>query len=51
MKIEKNVNLKGYNTLQIPAFAKYFVIIRSEEEIFELIKNDLWKTEKHCILN
>ena len=34
-------NLKGYNTLQIPAFAKYFVIIRSEEEIFELIKNDL----------
>ena len=51
MQIEKDVDLKQYNTLQIPVKAKYFVRIGNESDIFELIKTDLWKTEKHCILN
>lgn len=51
MQIEKDVDLKQYNTLQIPVKAKYFVIVENESDILELMKNDLRKTEKHCILN
>ena len=51
MYIEENVDLKPYNTLQISVKAKYFVIIENESDILELMKNDLRKTEKHCILN
>ena len=51
MEVQKNVNLKPYNTLQIPVKAKNMVIIRYEEDIFELMNTDLWKKEKHCILN
>lgn len=51
MQIEKDIDLKQYNTLQIPVKAKYFVVVESESDILELMKNDLWKTEKHCILN
>ena len=51
MHIEENVDLKPYNTLQIPVKAKYFVRIEIESDILELIKTDLWKKEKHCILN
>ncbi len=51
MQIENNVDLKPYNTLQIPVKAKYFVKIENEYDIQELIKNDLWESEKHCIIN
>lgn len=51
MQIEENINLKIYNTLQIPVKAKYFVRIENESDILELMKTDLWKDEKHCILN
>lgn len=51
MQIENNVDLKQYNTLQIPVTAKYFVKIEKESGIFELMKTDLWKNEKHCILS
>lgn len=51
MNIEKNMDLILYNTLQIPVKSKYFVIIENESDILELIKTDLWKSEKHCILN
>ena len=51
MQIENNVDLKPYNTLQIPVKAKYFVKIGEESDIQELIKNDLRKSEKHCIIN
>lgn len=51
MYIEENIDLKPYNTLQIPVKAKYFVIIERESDILDLMKNDLRKTEKHCILN
>ena len=51
MHIEENVDLKSYNTLQIPVKAKYFVRIENESDILELMKTGLWKNEKHCILN
>ena len=51
MQIENDVDLKTYNTLQIPVKAKYFVRIVEESDIQELIKNDLRKSEKHCIIN
>jgi len=51
MQVEENIDLKPYNTLQIPVRAKYFVKIQSESDILELMNADLWKKEKHCILN
>jgi UDP-N-acetylmuramate dehydrogenase len=51
MQIEENIDLKPYNTLQIPVKAKYFVKIEKESDIVELVKTDLWKKENHCILN
>ncbi len=51
MQIEENVDLKQYNTLQIPVNAKYFAIVESEYDILELMETDLWKKERHCILN
>ena len=51
MQIEKNVNLKQYNTLQIPAVAKYFVKINQESDLYELMQIDIRSSEKHCILN
>ena len=51
MQIEKNIDLKPYNTLQIPVIAKYFVRIKNESEIIKLMQTDLWKEEKHYILN
>ena len=51
MQIEENVDLKQYNTLKIPVKAKYFVIINQESDILDLMNFDLWKKEKHCILN
>ena len=51
MPIEESVDLKPYNTLQIPVKAKYFVRIENEFDILELMKTGLWKNEKHCILN
>ena len=51
MEIQNNINLKPYNTLQIPVKAKYIAIIKNEEDVYELINTDLWETEKHCILN
>ena len=51
MQIEKDVDLQQYNTLQIPVKAKYLVRIEQESDVLELMKTDLWKTEKHCVLN
>ena len=51
MLIERDVDLKQYNTLQIPIKARYLVRIEHESDILELMKTDLRKTEKHCILS
>lgn len=51
MQIEENIDLKQYNTLQIPVNTKYLVRISKESDVYELMQTDLWKNEKHCILN
>ena len=51
MQIENDVDLLQYNTLQIPVKSKYIVRIEQDSDIFDLIESDLWKNEKHCILN
>ena len=51
MQIEDNIDLKHYNTLQIPVRAKYFVKIQKESDIHDLMDTNLRKNEKHCILN
>ena len=51
MQMENNIDLKQYNTLQIPVKTKYFVRIQNEADIYELMDTDLRKFEKHCILN
>jgi UDP-N-acetylenolpyruvoylglucosamine reductase len=51
MHIEENVDLKQYNTLQIPVKAKYFVRVENESDILDLMETDLWRNERHCILN
>lgn len=51
MQIQENIDLKPYNTLQIPVKAKYFVKIENESDVFDLINSEIWKIEKHCILS
>ena len=51
MQIEENIDLKQYNTLQIPVRTRYLVKIQNESDIYELMDTDLRKNEKHCILN
>lgn len=43
MKIYENVNLKWYNTFMLPSVARYFVEIKSVEDIIELINSDIYK--------
>ena len=51
MKVEKDIDLKPYNTLQISVKSKYLVKLEQESDILELMQTDLWKEWKHCILN
>ena len=50
MKIQQNYSLKDYNTFGIAATAKYFTCFSSENELVELLRNDLCKTEPLFIL-
>jgi UDP-N-acetylmuramate dehydrogenase len=51
MKIEENVSLKPFNTFGIEAKACYFVEVKTDDKILNLIKNDLFKFGKIQILN
>jgi UDP-N-acetylmuramate dehydrogenase len=50
IKIEKNINLKPYNTFGIEANARYFCKISTEEELEELLSSEVYKNERHLIL-
>ncbi|MBL7871849.1 MAG: UDP-N-acetylmuramate dehydrogenase [Cyclobacteriaceae bacterium] len=50
IKIEKNVNLKLYNTFGIEAHARYFCKISAEEQLEELLSSEVYKNEHHLIL-
>ena len=51
MKIEENISLKPFNTFCIEAKARYFVEVKTDAEIIELIKDDIFKFGKIQILN
>lgn len=48
--IEKNINLRPYNTFGIAASARYFCKITDEEQFKSLLQTDLYKNEKVLIL-
>lgn len=50
MKIEKNKNLKEFNTFGISSIAKYFINVNNKNELFHLFKEDLFKKNKFLIL-
>src|SRR6478736_10570826 len=49
-RVEKNVNLKPFNTFGIEAKAKYFCSIESEDQLKELMTTDLFKNESRIFL-
>ena len=50
MQIQQNISLKNYNTLWVDAKAKFFVVIKNEDEILELIQNKIRKENKRLVL-
>jgi UDP-N-acetylmuramate dehydrogenase len=48
--VQKNINLKPFNTFGIEAKAKYFCSIESEEQLQELMATDLFKNERRIFL-
>lgn len=50
MVIEENKLLTEYTTFQVSVYADYFVILHSEEELYQLMQSDVWKNNKRYIL-
>lgn len=50
IQIQENVNVKPYNTFGFSAKARYFVIIRSEDDLLNLMQSPLFQGKKHFIL-
>lgn len=48
--IQADVSLLKYNTFHIDAKAKYFVVVKSEEDVLELLKTDIFQTNKRLLL-
>lgn len=50
ISIQKNIDLKPYNTFGIQAKADHFVSLHTPDDLYELIQSDLFKNERHLIL-
>ncbi len=50
MQIKKNFWLKAYNTFTVDVQADFFVEIKDEQEIFDLISMDVFSTQARLIL-
>jgi UDP-N-acetylmuramate dehydrogenase len=50
MQIEKQKQLKPYNTFSLPATAKYFARVTTEAELQELVQTKTFQEEEHFIL-
>ena len=48
--IQRNVDLKPFNTFGIPVNARYFTVINSVRDLVELIHTDLFRNERNLIL-
>jgi UDP-N-acetylmuramate dehydrogenase len=47
LSIQKQTNLQPYNTFGIQAYAKYFTIVRSIDDIRNLLQSEIFRNEKH----
>jgi len=50
MQIQENISLKKYNTFQIDAKAAFFVEVKNNEDIQQLVSNEVWTRYPHLIL-
>lgn len=50
MDIQKNISLKPYNTFAVDIHADFFVDVKHEQDIFDLISTDVFATQPHLIL-
>lgn len=50
MKIQKNINLKEYNTFGISAVANEFIELNSQDEALQFIQSEKLSEKKHLIL-
>lgn len=50
LPVEENVELLPYNTFHIQACARYFVRVKSADDVSEVIQSDLFKLNKRLIL-
>jgi len=48
--IQQNISLKPYNTFAVDVQADFFVEIKDEQELFDLISTDVFATQPHLIL-
>ncbi len=48
--IQKNVSLKSYNTFAVDVQTDFFVEVKYEQEIFDLISTDVFASQPHLIL-
>jgi UDP-N-acetylmuramate dehydrogenase len=50
MDIQKNVSLKPYNTFAVDVQAEFFVEVKNEQDIQDLISTDFFANQPHLIL-
>jgi len=50
LNLEKNVDLKPFNTFGIRANAKYFSRIHNADQMKELVRSEIFKDERHVVL-
>ncbi len=50
MKIQENVSLKKLNTFGIAISAKYFIEVKTEEELIEFCQSDFLEGKRHLVL-
>ncbi|MEJ7645374.1 MAG: UDP-N-acetylmuramate dehydrogenase [Chryseolinea sp.] len=50
MTIQENVDLLPYNTFKIHASARYFTILKTHDDVLELLASKLFRTTRYLIL-
>jgi UDP-N-acetylmuramate dehydrogenase len=50
MIIQENVDLRPYNTFNISVLARYFIVVRSIDEIQQVITSKIFRSSPHLIL-
>ncbi len=50
MDIQKNISLKPYHTFAVEVQADFFVEVKNEQDIFDLISTDVFASQPHLIL-